>query len=169
METQTQTCENCDWRRLREGISFHDSQLEYYCFALETMPEPAAPNDCEHWRNDAADPNAPCREIGKLEDGSPDPCYDCAVIDDQGACVGCGDVKDYDHYVAPDADHDQRNDEAAAKWQAGLSDAMAGREIIDRLTSIAGNKGLSGEDREALNLAIGYVEEHGNEGAGVPE
>jgi hypothetical protein len=40
--------------------------------------------------------NTPCHEIGKLEDGSPDPCYDCAVIDDKGICQQC---RDYNKYV----------------------------------------------------------------------
>lgn len=39
--------------------------------------------------------NTPCHEIGKLEDGSPDPCYDCAVIDDKGICQQCIDYNKY--------------------------------------------------------------------------
>ena len=40
-------------------------------------------------------------EIGKLEDGSSDPCYDCTNIDK--ACGHCGESVAYDRYVSPEA------------------------------------------------------------------
>ena len=40
-----------------------------------------------------------CTEIGKLEDGAKDPCYDCTNIDK--GCDHCGESADYDRYVAP--------------------------------------------------------------------
>lgn len=39
-----------------------------------------------------------CTEIGRLENGEPDPCYDCQVIDDRGICQQC---IDYDKYSKP--------------------------------------------------------------------
>lgn len=40
-----------------------------------------------------------CKEIGKLENGQPDPCYDCASCDTQD----CQICTDYDKYLKPDS------------------------------------------------------------------
>jgi len=43
-----------------------------------------------------------CREIGKLEDGSPDPCLDCGNIDKDISDVECCQIcVGYDQYVKP--------------------------------------------------------------------
>ena len=41
-----------------------------------------------------------CREIGKLEDGSPDPCYDCP-LSDTDTCQVCDDYGQYQKPITP--------------------------------------------------------------------
>lgn len=91
----------------------------------------------------------PCREIGKLGDGNPDPCYDCANLPEHEDL--CADCMDYSKYKNPAITGEHIRYEKEICYECGKSVAMGSGKFVNRISSLDSIK-------EREDMGVSYPE-----------